>query len=70
MKKVTKKINNDNRFRVNEVDFSLTEHLEAKNSIYIIDFQGEGILSRAVIRRGSIAAITRPTLAGIEIGFF
>lgn len=37
-KKVTKKINNQNPYQVNEIDFSLTEHLEAKSSIYIVDF--------------------------------
>lgn len=70
LKKVTKKIPNDNPFKVSAVDFSLTEHLEAKNSIYIVDFHGEGILSRAVIRRGSIVCISKPSLAGIELKFF
>lgn len=57
LKKVTKKVANDNPFKLNELEFDLTENLEAKNSVYIIDFQGEGILSRAVIRRGSIVTI-------------
>ena len=41
-----------------------------KSSIFIIDFQGDGVLSRAVIRRGSIVCVKRPTLAGIELRFY
>jgi len=52
------------------VEFSLAGIIENKPSVYIVDFRGEGLSSRAVIRRGSIVALQKLTLTGVEIRFY
>jgi hypothetical protein len=70
MTKVTKEVPAGSPFKESIVDFSLAKVLEGRPSVYIVDFRGEGISSRAVIRRGSIVALKRLTLAGVEIKFY
>lgn len=52
------------------VDFSLKGLIENKPSVYVVDFVGEGLVSRAIIRRGSITALRKNTLAGVELRFY
>lgn len=68
--KTVREIDCDNPFKVITVDFNLAKELERKPSVYVVDFKGEGVSSRAVIRRGSIVPIKKLTLTGVEIKFY
>jgi len=59
-----------NPFKHNKVELPLKGLIESRPSIYIVDLKGEGLASRAVIRRGAITAVKRETLAGLDISFF
>lgn len=68
--RTVKEIDCSNPFKVNAIDISLAKELQKKPSIYIVDFKGEGVSSRAVIKRGSIVPIKKLTLTGAEIKFY
>ena len=50
--------------------FDLSDVLEQKSSIYVIDFVGAELYCRAVIRKGSIVCVDRNSLAGVELTFY
>lgn len=59
LKKTSKNIDCEDPFKRTTVEFSLAKELEKKASVYVIDFMGEGLCSRAVINRGSIVALKK-----------
>jgi hypothetical protein len=67
---VVREVDVTNPFKESTVEFSLAKVIENKPSIYIVDFRADGVSSRAVIRRGSIVALQKMTLVGIEIKFY
>lgn len=69
-KSITKQIDEANPFKQTLVDFSLEGALSIKPSVYVIDFVGDGVQSRAIIRRGAIVHRIKETYAGVEITFF
>lgn len=56
-----------NPYHEKEVEIPLD--LEKKQAVYIIDFQGEGVTSRAVIRKGGIICLEEVTVAGTKFNF-
>ena len=70
LKQVVKEVEVGTPYKESTVDFSLAGIIENKPSVYIVDFRGEGLTSRAVIRRGSIVALQKLTLTGLEIRFY
>jgi hypothetical protein len=63
--KVDREIDAINPFKELIVEFSLATIIDNKRSVYIVDFRVDDISSRAFIRRGSIVAMQKMTLAGI-----
>ena len=50
-------------------DLSLKQ-IKKQRGIYVVDFDGEGLSSRAVIKKGAIFCLKRFTLAGLELKFY
>ena len=45
------------------------ERIQKKRGVYIVELEGEGISSRAFIKKGAIASSERITSAGTQIKF-
>lgn len=62
-------VDNKNPFKEHIYDIIIKE-IKKERGIYVVDLDGSGISSRAVIRKGAIFCLSRVTVAGVLLKFY